>query len=134
MIDDHCKMHRECFCYLETSYSYILQEQVHHNNFEHELQNLALRHWRLRQLDDIRSYVSYTSHMHLPWHHRPSRGVPVEMQRHEFVPPLFREERDVVEQQNPSQSNEPKGLSQRELDKLPSYHVTKKTLEEFNEK
>ena len=41
------------------------------------------------------------------------------------------------QQQNGSESgaeSEPKGLSQQELDKLPSYIVTKKTLEEFNDK
>ena len=112
------------------------------NNIEQELHSLAWRHYGRYFMEhgEIDSppyvYTRYSSP------HRSSRGHNYNPPQ-PFVPPLFTmadslretvegglEQNNVVQNHN----NEPKGLSQRELNNLPSYFVTKKTLEEFNER
>jgi len=93
-----------------------------------------------RQLDST-PYFSY-SRYGSPRHHHSSRGHNYNPPQ-PFVPPLFTMADSLREpleggweQDNGAHNhnNEPKGLLQRELNKLPSYFVTKKTLEEFNER
>ena len=109
------------------------------HNLEQDIHNLAWRHYR-RHFGRESAYPSYPAHSsrHVTFHYRTPE---VEQHRHQMIPPFFTfnvdlqrefERMEMEIQQN--DNNEQTGLSQHELDTLPSYHVTKKTLEEFSDK
>lgn len=113
--------------------------QGHMHNLEQDIHNLAWRHYRRHFARDPAYQSIHPAHLprHLTFHYRTP-----EVEHHHHHMPYFTfnvdlqrefERMEMEIQQGNNTHNEPNGLSKKELDKLPSYFVTKKTLEEFSD-